>query len=156
VPQNPANYSFTVLGAMGQPQQNATAQFYFFGNGNYNVTLVNRRVNATSAPNYSAYLGTVGQSRLYRISRVLLYNSSNYAYTAFNATGAQFNYTLMIIFSGTQIEGALIMTDALYSSNLFKLVWLCNQYQCPYSNSSARISPVFINNDTRIYRIVYS
>ena len=62
----------------------------------------------------------------------------------------------MIFYSGSQIEGAIIMTNGLYSSNLFKLVWLCNQYQCPYSNSTRRISPVFINNDTRIYKITYT
>lgn len=159
VPQNPENYTFTVLGSTRQPQSNATAMLYFFGNGAYNVTLVNRRVANSTAANYSAYLGQVGQDRLYRISRVTLYNTTSARYTEFNASPGsyQINYTLMLFYSGTSIQGAIVTTDGLYDSNLFRLVWLCNPSQCPYySNSTARLTPVYANNDTRIYRITYT
>jgi asparagine N-glycosylation enzyme membrane subunit Stt3 len=157
VPTNPQNYTFTQLSGIGQPQQNATSQFYFFSNGQYNVTLISTKTDNGPAANYSAYLGTVGQTQLYKVSRVTLYNTTSYFYKAFNATaGPNLNFTLMIFYTGSQIEGAIIMNNGLYDSNLFKLVWLCNQYQCPYSNSSARISPVFINNDTRIYKVTYT
>jgi asparagine N-glycosylation enzyme membrane subunit Stt3 len=157
VPQNPSNYTYTVLQTIGQPRQNSTAQLYYFGNGYYNITLVNKLGNLTH-PNYTAYLGAVGSPRQYRINRVTLYNTSSTRYLEFPAPAGsyQLNYTLMIFYSGSVIQGALITTDGLYSSNLFRLVWLCNQYECPYSNSTARISPVYFNNDTRIYRITYT
>jgi hypothetical protein len=158
VPSNPQQYTFTSLQAIGQPEQNATSQVYFFSNGYYNVTLVTKKANATTPANYSAYLGAVGQLHQYKITRVNLYNTSSTRYSEYNQTAAeaQLNYTLMIFYSGSQIEGAIILTNTLYESNLFKLVWLCDQYQCPYSNSTARITPVFINNDTRIFRVNYT
>ena len=160
VPENASNYSFVALSAIGQPVQNDSAQLYFLGNGFYNVTLVGKRApNSTTIANYSAYLGLVGQARQYRISRVTLYNSSSGTYVEFNASPGsyQIGYTLVIFYSGTMIQGAVMTTDGLYTSNLFRLVWLCTKYQCPYySNSTAKLSPVFTNNDTRIYRVTYS
>ncbi len=157
VPQNQSAYTFTPLGQVASPQQNATAQFYFLGNGYYNVTLINTKPTNTLPANYTAYLGTTGQGKLYKIARVTLYNTSDGYYMAYNASAYQFNYTLMVFYSGSQIQGSIIMTSGLYESNLFKLIWLCTAYQCPYySNSSARITPVYTNNDTRIFRINYT
>lgn len=157
IPQNPNNYTYTLLQSVGQPYQNATEQIYSFGNGAYNVTLVNR-VSNTVSENYSAYLGAVGQQREYRIHRITLYNTTSTRYAEFNASPGsyQLNYTLMIFYSGSVIQGEIIATDQLYKSNLFRLVWLCNQYQCPYSNGTVTISPVYINNDTRIYKVNYT
>jgi hypothetical protein len=158
VPADPQNYTFTPLSASKAPQQNATAQLYFFSNGYYNVTLVNKKqTNSTAPPNYTAYLQVPSQGPgLYRVSAVTLYNISSQGYTEFNSTGTAINYTFMLFYSGSQIQGAIILNNQLYKSNLFKLVWLCNQYQCPYSNGTAKISPVFANNDTRIYKVSYT
>jgi hypothetical protein len=157
-PANPGNYTFAVVGSIGTPEQNATAQLYFFGNGVYNITLINRNGGNTSIQNYSAYLGAPGQLKQYKMQRVTFYNTSNTRYVEFDAQPGsyQINYTLMLFYSGTQIQGALITTSGLYDSNLFRLVWLCTQYQCPYyANTSAKITPVYINNDTRIFKVNY-
>jgi hypothetical protein len=158
VPQNPQNYTFAPLSSIGQPEANATSLMYFFTTGSYNVTLVgSRSSNDPAANNYSAYMGQVGQLHQYKISRVTLYNTSSTRYVEYDAgASTQLNYTLMLLYSGSTIEGSIVMTNGLYDSNLFKLVWLCGQYECPYSNSSARITPVFTNNDTRIYKVTYS
>lgn len=158
-PANPGNYTFAVVGSIGTPEQNSTAQLYFFGNGVYNITLINRNGGNTSKQNYSAYLGTPGQLRQYKMQRVTFYNTSNTKYVEFDAQPGsyQINYTLMLFYSGSQIQGALVTTSGLYDSNLFRLVWLCTQYQCPYyANTTAKITPVYMNNDTRIFKVNYT
>lgn len=161
VPENGSAYSFTVLSTTRAPEENATNQLYFFGNGNYNVTLVGRKPAANSTSklgNYSAYLSALGGTSQYRISRVVFYNTTSAQSTVFNATAGsyQLNYTLMVYYSGEQIEGALIMTSTLYESNLFKLVWTCNTQSCPVSGANATFSLVYANNDSRIYKITYT
>ncbi|MDE1865603.1 MAG: hypothetical protein KGH94_03135 [Candidatus Micrarchaeota archaeon] len=158
VPKHPENYVYTILQPEGNPYQNATAQVYIFTNGIYNVTLVNRHASNSTALNYTAYLSQIGQRGYYKIHGVTLYNTSSTRYLEFNASAGnyQLNYTLMIFYSGTILEGAIITTDTLYNSNLFKLVWLCNRYQCPVSNSTTKLVQVYSNNDTRIYRINYT
>ena len=153
-PSNPDNYTFAALGLAGTPQQNATAQVYTFTD---NVTMIATKASNGTLTNYRAYIGPVGALQDQDgLSRVTLYDTASTFYQEYNTTNANYKDTLMIFYTGNSLEGAIVMPDTLYRSNLFKLVWLCGWYECPLSNSSASITPVFINNDTRIFKITYT
>ena len=138
--RKPRNYTFATLGGVGQPRElpppSSTSS-----------------ATATTTSRWSTGRSTAATPRLQRLPRRgrpgaastdiprALYNTTSYIYTDFNARAAQLNYTLMIFFPERRYEGVIIMPNGLYNSNLFKLVWLCNQYQCPYGNSSAKLSP---------------
>ena len=48
------------------------------------------------------------------------------------------------------------MPDGLYGSNLFKLVWLCNQYQCPAIQRQRDADARILQQRHPIFRITYT
>lgn len=153
VPPDPAIYNYEILYPT-TIQHNATAQFYSFTNGYNNITVVGQQSGSNTVA-YSAYIASSRSED--EIGRLLFYNTSSFTYQQFNYSGG-LNYTFMMLYSGNQISGSLFLTDQLYSSNLFKLIFLCNYVECPYNtnNTSATLHLVYINNDTRIFKINYT
>lgn len=158
IPSNPANYNYVAM----QPTNighntNNTVQYYSFANQNYRTILViNHTTNTTEANQiYSAYL-QINSTYSARLSRIIFYNLSDNLYNTVNSTVPATNYTLMVFFQGDQISTALLMTNGLEQSNLFKFVYLCNRVSCAYNTTGARLNLIYVNNDTKIYRITYT
>jgi asparagine N-glycosylation enzyme membrane subunit Stt3 len=152
IPSNISTYSYVALYPTSI-KHNATASFYLFQNQYYNVTVVsNQQANGMS---YNGYVSANGGPYTL-LGRVVFYNTSSALYSTVNATGQAADYTYVVFFSGNLISGGMLLTDQLYNSNLFKLVYLCNRVECPYNaNSNVVLQAVYMNNDTKIFRISY-
>ncbi len=157
LPKNISNYSYGILQPVGITN-NSTSHIYTFESQGYKAEIVANYGAANTIPtSYNAYIGGVQSTQLERISHVILYNDSNSAYAIYNDSNQSAPFSIMLLYSGRYITGALWFPNALYNSNLFKFVFLCNQLQCAYNeqNSTTTLHLVFANNDTRIYSITY-
>lgn len=54
------------------------------------------------------------------------------------------------------ITGSLIMKSDMFSSNLMKFLYLCGSNSCSWDNSIAKLQMVYLNRDTKIYKIIYN
>jgi len=54
------------------------------------------------------------------------------------------------------ITGAFLFAPGLANSNMLKFLYFCNNYECLWNNNVAKLELVFMNPDTRIYKIIYN
>jgi len=111
-------------------------------------------ISANGTTTSHAAIG-VANSQYQQIQHVILYNAANYSYMVIDYSTAPQNYTLFVAYSGNAVTGATILGPKLPYSNLFKLIFLCNFNSCAYGDSNVVLRAVYINNDTRIYKISY-
>ncbi len=119
----------------------------------------------------NAYLFLENESNkmIYRsmFSYIEFYNLANANYSIiaqlpFNETN---KYTLLIPFQIEFINNEpSIALDNMYAvpynftnTNIYKLIFLCNQYQCPMdtNESNIKLNMVYANNDSKIFNISY-
>lgn len=141
---------------------NSTAQVYqFFGNGYEEDTVITN--NSTSGRSIASYLkfsngiqpfGYIG------FYNVITGNWSVIKQTAFNVTN---NQTFLISYSPipspnlyVNITGAYMLSTALADSNMAKFLFYCDSLACQWDNGAASLQLVYINQDTKIFRIVYN
>ncbi|MGC8669629.1 MAG: STT3 domain-containing protein [Candidatus Micrarchaeia archaeon] len=133
---------------------NNTTEAYIFNSTNYKAEMLIVRANNTTK--LFAYMGNSSSQFMEPISDVLFYNATSYNYSMVKTNSLEaLNETLMVMYSSKGITGALLFGPELFESNIFKLVYLCNYYTCPY-NGSIRMRAVYMNNDTRIIRVYYN
>ena len=155
---NASEYGYAMLSSLNVTQ-NATARFYSFASDEYPyyraLMIIEQQKNGTNK--FTAYLGTLGSNQYTEIKHVMFYNTSSYAYSLANttATNATYNYTLLISYSGSVISGGVILGPTLFNSNVFRLTFLCNYQTCPYDNQDINLTAVYINSDTRIFKVDY-
>jgi asparagine N-glycosylation enzyme membrane subunit Stt3 len=155
--QNSTAYGYVILPSLNVTR-NATSQFFTFESDSYpfykSEFIVEQQPNGTSK--FAAYLGIANSSRLALMRSVILFNTTNAAYSVINSSrNNTINYTLMVSYSGRDISGAYILGPKLVASNVFKFTFLCNTFTCPYNNSDVRLQALYINGDTRVFRIIY-
>ncbi|MGC8729934.1 MAG: hypothetical protein ACP5RP_00935 [Candidatus Micrarchaeia archaeon] len=92
-------------------------------------------------------------STYYPISHIIFYNTSSMNSQVYNNTGI--NYSLLIEYNSTKIEGAFLLGGKVYQSNFFKLIYLCNYTYCPFDNSNVTAQLVYENPDTKIFHLIY-
>ena len=107
-----------------------------------------------------------GQStKLSYIKKVVFYNENTGNYSVIKSTmnaNETINYTLLIAYSNVSNGAALNVTAAyafppgLSASNVVKLLFMCNDYQCAWNSSVAKLQLVYVNPDTKIYKIIYN
>ena len=80
--------------------------------------------------------------------------------TAFNTTN---NQTFLIVYSSVpspslyvNITNAYMLNTDLANSNMIKLLYQCGKQACVWDNSVARMQLVYVNPDTKIFRIIYN
>jgi asparagine N-glycosylation enzyme membrane subunit Stt3 len=157
---NVTAYGYVILSSFNSTN-NGTAQFFSFSQTSYpyykSELIIIPASNASGATQYKAYLGLQNSSRAALMRSIIFFNSSNSAYNIINySANDTINYTLMVSYSGTQINGAYILGPKLIESNMFKFTFLCNEYECPYSGDGATMKAVYVNGDTRIFKINYT
>ncbi len=152
--QNASQYGFVALGTM-QVTHNGTAQFYSFGSSTYRAMLVLKSESNGTAVN--GFIGSVNNNNYAQVKHVMFYNQLNYNYSIVesNATNT-IDYTLLILYTNRTITGAVILGADLPASNLFKFTFLCNYAECPYGNGNTTMRAVYMNGDTRIFKISYN
>ena len=155
IPVNLSAYAYVPL-TPTTIQHNATSQFYLFSSQYYNVAVIHKG-NDTAA-NYTAYIGQPGSNVGAPMKRMMLYNTDTGIYQVFNYTGnaTASDYTFVVLYSNNLISGGMIVAPTLYNSNIFKLVYQCNQYECAWGSNNVTMRAVYINNDTRIYKVEYT
>lgn len=119
--------------------------------------------NANGTQSVEAYAKSNGQ--ISPFSYISFYNSQtgNYSLikqTAFNHTN---NQVLLIIYSGIprsdgslNVSGAYLLNTGMAQSNMIKLIFLCNNLQCTWNNNIARLKLVYMNSDTKIFKVEYN
>jgi asparagine N-glycosylation enzyme membrane subunit Stt3 len=156
--QNATAYGFVILPVVNV-SRNSTTQFFSFESGSppYYKTelLIRQQGNGTNA--FSAYLGLANSTRFVEMRSVILFNTTNGAYSIINTSRniTTANYTLMVGYSGTVVNGAYILGPKLIKSNLFDFTFLCNTFTCAYDNGNATLTNVYSNSDTKIFKISY-
>ncbi|MGI0100150.1 MAG: STT3 domain-containing protein [Candidatus Micrarchaeaceae archaeon] len=155
--QNASAYGYVLMDRLNS-SNNATAQFFTFSANQYpyyrSELIIVPEPNGTSQ--YTAYLGLQSSSNAAKMRSIIFLNTSNDAYSIDNfSANDTINYTLMVSFSGHEINGAYVLGPKLVASNLFKFTFLCNYDTCPYNDSNVSMQAVYINGDTKIYKINY-
>ncbi|MDE1824990.1 MAG: hypothetical protein KGH61_01225 [Candidatus Micrarchaeota archaeon] len=96
---------------------------------------------------------------------IVFYNQYNASYqrleqTGFNQTN---NQTLLLTYSSVprpgafvNVTGAIMFNSGIAQSNMFKFLYLCGQGACAWDNNLASLKTVYINSDTKIYKIIYN
>ncbi len=153
-----ANSSVVELTFTSQPQQDEEllAEVYI--------------INNATSPGLEATLTVLNSSTGREIGTlplhaVTFYNESNGAFSMANVSNvsAGDGYDLLLNYSGVprpqttiNVTGAMIASPGLAESNLFKFLYLCNQAECVWDNGAASLDLVYMNNDTKIFKIVYN
>ncbi len=152
---NLTGYGYTQMSSLTTSQgANSTTVYTLTGSG-----LRTELVETPSANTaiYAAYLGNANSSILDQIRHVMLFNTTSGRYVLFNATeNKTLNYTLMIQYSGNQLNGATLIGPSLLYSNVFRFLVECTSSYCPYNDSNASMKLVYSNPDTKIFQISYS
>jgi len=143
-------------------QFNATTQIFRFYGGGLTEETILQTVNGSKT--LASYL-IIGNNTVSPFAYVDFYDQTNGNFsivkqTAFNKTN---NQTFLIAYSDVpspnlyvNITNAYLLSKDLANSNLIKLLYMCNNYTCLWNNNIATLQLVYVNPDTKIYRIVYN
>jgi asparagine N-glycosylation enzyme membrane subunit Stt3 len=154
---NASAYGYAMMNSLNITQ-NATAKFYSFAETSYPyykaLMILEPQENGTNK--FVAYLGTAGSSQYTPIKNVMFFNTTSNVYSIAQTTANSIlNYTLLISYSGTTVSEGIMLGPVLFSSNIFRLTFLCNYETCPYDNDNVSLTAVYINSDTRIFKVNY-
>ncbi len=150
-------YSYAALGSVGESlQSNYTALKFGAGPNTEVIAMlqkgsINGYIQTPQGISPFSYIGFYDQDNgNFTIIRQSSYNVTN-------------NQTLMIVYSGVHnpslpinITGALVFRNLIANSNMFKLLYLCGPSGCAWDNGLARLQLVYVNSDTKIFKIIYN
>ncbi len=154
---NASAYGYAMLNSLNI-SQNATAKFYSFASTGYPYykALMILEPQSNNTNRFIAYLGQAGSSSYTPIKSVMFFNTTSDAYSVVDTNTANaLNYTLLISYAGTAVSGGVIFGPELFNSNIFKLTFMCNYQTCQYDNANVSLTAVYINNDTKIFKVSY-
>ena len=153
-------YSYTAFTGLNE-QINQSAQIFTFTNNNFQERTI--IINQNNTQKVSSYLILPnGISPVEYVAFSNIYNGSFaiVKQTAFNKTNGDL---LLITYSPIpnprmpiNITGAFLFAPGLANSNMLKFLYFCNNYECLWNNNVAKLELVFMNPDTRIYKIIYN
>jgi asparagine N-glycosylation enzyme membrane subunit Stt3 len=156
--QNASEYGYVILNSLNSTS-NGTAEFFTFSTNQYpyyrSELISSAGLNGTT--DYRAFLGVQNSSQLTLLRNLIFVNSTNgqYSIIPIGNTNNSANYSLMVSFTGHEVNGAYILGPKLIDSNVFKFTFLCNSVTCAYNTSNVTMRMVYMNADTRIYKITY-
>jgi asparagine N-glycosylation enzyme membrane subunit Stt3 len=162
-PNNSSKYGFLALNELNI-QANATTTIFNLGSTQTPIDSRTVLSNVNGIEQESSFIVMKGGISPY--SYVVMYDQSNGNYsvikqTAFNVTN---NQTLVLDYSSVPKPGAninmtegYIFTQGLGSSNMIKFLFMCyNQNKCAWNNNAESLNLVYINSDTKIFKINYN
>lgn len=172
VEDNLQDYGFTPF-ANYSSSANSTSNLYIFtnppppnGNG-YKAILVMKKTASANAsntsntisntPNIYTLLGFVNSNKYIYLRNVEFMNVSNYDYSIMtNPSNTVANYTLLIQYSGTQIDTAVLVGPKLFYTNIYKMLDECGFNKCALSNGNVTAQLVYANPDSKIIKMNYT
>ncbi len=138
-------------------QRNGTSTYYLFNSPPYRALLITRAQQNGTTRSFNGYVGSETSPAFSEVNRLIFYNTSSFGYSIENASAANaLNYTMVVDYSGNSISGAQIIGPALLNSNFYKLTTLCNFVACGLDGNGVTLRAVYINSDTRIFRVYYN
>ncbi len=152
-PNISSQYSYVMMNSLNITK-NASAINYLFTSRNFDVKFVTK--SSKSGTKFAAYL-LQPRIRPQSIRNIIFYNETNknYSIATANTLFPTLNFSLLIYYSGHNIEGGAIIGPKLLKSNMFKFLILCNNFECPFNSNTISLNLVYSSNDTRIYKINY-
>ncbi len=157
----PSSYGYNPFTSLNE-RGNVTTQVYqFFGSGVEEDTVI---TNTSGTKAIASYV-VVNNNTISPFKYVDFYdestgNSTIIPQTSFNKTN---NQTFLIVYSQVpspslhvNITGAYMLNVDLADSNMVDFLFHCNTQSCPWDNNEATLQLVFINPDTKIFKIVYN
>jgi dolichyl-diphosphooligosaccharide--protein glycosyltransferase len=155
---NLQNYGFTILNNFSSTN-NSTANIYKFYNPSigYEAILVMQSNSITNTPKINAYLGFVNNpTNFIPLKNIEFLNTSNYNYNIITTTSNTFaNYTLLIQYSGKNINSASLLGSKLVYTNMFKMLDECSFISCALSSGNVTAQLVYANGDSKIIKMTY-
>ncbi|MCL4380717.1 MAG: hypothetical protein M1331_03805 [Candidatus Marsarchaeota archaeon] len=145
------NYSYIMMNSLNITH-NATAIDYLFRSNSFNVSFITEP--SQNGTKFTAYVLEPHYAPQ-PIKNILFYNETSKNYSIATSSGNALNYTLLIYYSGRNIDGSALIGPKLMNSNMIKFLLLCNYAECPYNSGNVTLNLVYANNDTRIYKINY-
>jgi len=146
---------------------NSTTQIFAFSSPpppyGSNLTEITELQKVNGGQTVSSYLA-VGNERV-PFAYVEFYNEYNGNFSVVSASGFNKtnNQTFLIVYSTVpssnlyvNVTGAYLLSAPLASSNMIKFLYVCNDNACAWNNNYARLQMVYINPDTKIFRIIYN
>ena len=171
--KNEQNYSFGLLIPTNESALKNGSQINFISQGGSPrvVVIENNSLN-TAASFINIGNGITSQNSFAPLSYTAFYNENTLNYTIVNDSRF-FNKTVssmaLVIYSNIpryipytntkvmNVTEAFIFNDGMGLSNMMKFLYFCNNNQgCTWNNKNASLTLVFINGDTRIYKINYN
>ena len=152
--QNLTSYGYSPL-QEERVAGNVSNQLYVFGNPLYRVEMV-IEIAQNGTQKIAALMGAQNRTSMYQMGHVIFLNSTSGTYSMINTTApGALNYTLFISYLGRNITAATLLAPRLPQSNLFKMLVECGPAECAYNNSQVGLETVFVNPDTKIFKVVY-
>ncbi len=140
---------------------NKTSQLYqFFGSGLEEDTVLTNTSTGQKVASYLKFSQGIQPFEYVDFYNILTGNWSIVKQTAFNVTN---NQTFLISYSPipapnlyVNITSAYMLGPALADSNMVKFLFHCNAQACLWNNNVAGLRLVYINQDTKIFQILYN
>ncbi len=147
--------------------RSSDAVSFKFSNSGINAYLYTQ--NGIVTDSFLAYTAQNGQQELSPFSYVALYNQNNGNFsiqpvTAYNKTNGEMLFVMYSQVPSTQlglpvnVTTAAVFAPGMADSNMLKLIYFCNSNQCEwnYGSKTAKLSLVYFNPDTKIFKITYN
>lgn len=156
-----STYGYSPFSSINERMNATTQVFLFQGNGLTAQAVLQKTASGQSLAGYLIF----PNNAISPFSYIDFYNEDNatfsqVAQTAFNRTN---NDTLLILYSSVanpslpiNITNAYLMTNGIMNSNMVKFLFMCGGSYCPWNNNVASLRTVYVNPDTKIFKIIYS
>ncbi len=145
---------------------NSTQTNIIFRNSYNNIiveTTIKHYSNGTQG--IESYATSGSGQQISPFSNVVFYDvrTGNYTLihqTEFNTTN---NQMFLLLYSdiptangSLNVTGGYLFNTGMMNSNLIKFLFMCDNSQCAWSSNQAKLQLVYVNLDTKIYRIIYN
>ena len=167
---NASEYGYLPLTSFSEATVNSTFKQLVLRtnpNSQYPAILINMGYSSATNTLDSIYsLLEFSQSQNVPFGQVVLYNQNNGNFTYLNESAAlnksTNGETLLLQYSNVprsgfffNVTGAFVFAPGIANSNMIKLIYLCSATQCLWNNKLATAQQVYMNQDTRIFKITY-
>lgn len=156
----PSRFGFNPFTSLNERVNGTTQAYQFFGSGLEEDTVISNSSKGQTIASYLKFGAGIQPFGYVAFYNVVTGEWSIIKQTAFNVTN---NQTFLIAFSSVpapnlfvNITGAYMLNTDLANSNMIKLLFHCSNTLCLWNNKAAALQLVYVNTDTKIFRVFYN
>jgi asparagine N-glycosylation enzyme membrane subunit Stt3 len=153
-------YGYNTFSSLNERVNKTTQLYQFFGSGLEEDTVIENTTAGRTIASYLKFNQGIQPFGYVAFYNVVNGNWSIIRQTAFNVTN---NDTFLIDYSPipapnlyVNITNAYMLGPALAKSNMIKFLFDCNEYACLWNNNVASLRLVYMDYDTKVFRILYN